>query len=633
MDRIRTAARTYPLVATTLLVGILGGVVAVAGFPDGTRWLLSVYALVIAAVQTRGMIDDIRHGTWGIDILAVTAIVSTVVVGEYWASVVVVLMLTGGAALEDYAAGRARRELSALLERAPRIAHRVTEDGTVEDVDIDAVAVGNELMVKPGQVVPVDCVLLTDAASFDESSLTGESMPVEHVRDDALMSGSVNGPSGVRVRATATAADSQYQTIIALVREASESKAPFVRLADRVAVPFTLVSFVIAGVAWAISGEGIRFAEVLVVATPCPLLIATPVAFMAGMSRAAKNGIIVKNGGTLERLARIRTAAFDKTGTLTRGTPEVVAVVSTDGVETTELLRLAASVEQYSGHALAASIVAAAAATDEALSEGHDVHETTAHGVSAMVDGRAVVVGKAAFVAERLVSGTIAPVALAPGQMGVYVGVDGEYAGAILLSDRVRPEARQTLAELHRLGVRTVVMLTGDAETTARHVAADLGVDDVRANCLPKDKVHAVASLDARPVMMVGDGVNDAPVLAAADVGIAMGARGSTAASESADVVIMLDDVYRTAKAVGIGQRTVSVAMQAIGIGVVMSLALMVLAAFGWIPAIVGAGLQEFVDLATILWALRASTHGSKEPADHLTLVTDESRLPLPVSV
>jgi P-type E1-E2 ATPase len=250
-----------------------------------------------------------------------------------------------------------------------------------------------------------------------------------------------------------------------------------------------------------------------------------------------------------------------------------------------------------------------------------------------MVDGRAVVVGKVAFVAERVTSGTIAPVALAPGQMGVYVGIDGEYGGAILLSDRERPEARQTLAELHRLGVTSVVMLTGDAETTARHVATELGVDDVRANCLPADKVHAVASLDVRPVMMVGDGVNDAPVLAAADVGIAMGARGSTAASESADVVIMLDDVYRTAKAVGIGQRTVSVAMQAIGIGVAMSLALMVLAAFGWIPAIVGAGLQEFVDLATILWALRASTHGPREPADHLTITTDESRLPLPVSV
>lgn len=620
MGRLRDAARAYPFVAATLAVGAVGGALTAAGHGDLTRWVLSAYALIIAAVQTRGMVHDLRHGTWGVDILAVTAIVSTVVVAEPWAALVVVLMLTGGEALENFASGRARRELSALLERAPRIAHRVLADGTVEDVDVDDVLVGDELMVRPGEVVPVDGDLLSDLAGFDESSLTGESMPVEHVRGDQLMSGSVNGPSAVRIHATARAADSQYQAIIALVREAAGSKAPFVRLADRVAVPFTLVAFAIAAVAWIASGEGVRFAEVLVVATPCPLLIATPVAFMAGMSRAAKNGIIVKNGGTLERLARIRTAAFDKTGTLTRGTPEVIEVRRTDGVEPDEVLRLAASVEQYSGHALAASIVAAAQHAGATISAATDVHETTGQGVAAIVDGRAVVVGKAAFVVDNVTDG-FAPVVLEPGQMAVYVAVDGVYTGAVLLADRVRPESRQTLAELHRLGVTSIVMLTGDAEATARFIAADLGVDDVRADCLPADKVRAVAEHPVRPVMMVGDGVNDAPVLAAADVGVAMGARGSTAASESADVVIMLDDVYRTAKAVGIGQRTISVAMQAIGIGVGLSGALMVMAAFGAIPAIVGAGLQEVVDLATILWALRASTAGPREPADHLDVV------------
>jgi heavy metal translocating P-type ATPase len=626
MGRLRSAILGYPLVAVTIAVGLIGGILAVSGHSDLARFVLSAYALVFAAVESVNMVQELRRGTWGIDILAITAIVATVAVGEYWASVVVVLMLTGGAALEVFAAGRARRELSALLERAPRSAHRVTPDGGVEDIDIEDVAVGDELMVKPGEVVPVDGELLGGDATFDESSLTGESLPVEHVNGDALLSGSVNGSAVVRISATSTAAHSQYQMIIELVREASQSKAPFVRLADRVAVPFTFAALVVAAVAWAVSGESTRFAEVLVVATPCPLLIATPVAFMAGMSRAAKNGIIVKNGGTLERLARIRTAAFDKTGTLTHGAPEVVGVVTSGAVDAPELLRLAASVEQYSGHALAASIVSAAGEDGSALSPGADVSETTAYGVSARVDGRDVVVGKAAFVTQA-VDGDVALADLLPGQMAVYVAVDGLYAGAILLADRVRPESRQTLAELHRLGVRSVVMLTGDGATTARHVGAELGVDDVRPNCLPVDKVTAVAGLPMRPVMMVGDGVNDAPVLAAADVGIAMGARGSTAASESADVVILLDDVYRTAKAVGIGQRTVAVAMQAIGIGVGLSFALMAMAAFGAIPAIVGAGLQEFVDLATILWALRASKAGSREPADHLAIAS------LPASV
>jgi heavy metal translocating P-type ATPase len=632
MGRLRSAILGYPLVAVTIAVGLIGGILAVSGHSDLARFVLSAYALVFAAVESVNMVQELRRGTWGIDILAITAIVATVAVGEYWASVVVVLMLTGGAALEVFAAGRARRELSALLERAPRSAHRVTPDGGVEDIDIEDVAVGDELMVKPGEVVPVDGELLGGDATFDESSLTGESLPVEHVNGDALLSGSVNGSAVVRISATSTAAHSQYQMIIELVREASQSKAPFVRLADRVAVPFTFAALVVAAVAWAVSGESTRFAEVLVVATPCPLLIATPVAFMAGMSRAAKNGIIVKNGGTLERLARIRTAAFDKTGTLTHGAPEVVGVVTSGAVDAPELLRLAASVEQYSGHALAASIVSAAGEAGSTLSPGVDVNETTAYGVSARVDGRDVAVGKAAFVTQT-VDGDVALADLLPGQMAVYVAVDGLYAGAILLADRVRPESRQTLAELHRLGVRSVVMLTGDGATTARHVGAELGVDDVRPNCLPVDKVTAVAGLAMRPVMMVGDGVNDAPVLAAADVGIAMGARGSTAASESADVVILLDDVYRTAKAVGIGQRTVAVAMQAIGIGVGLSFALMAMAAFGAIPAIVGAGLQEFVDLATILWALRASKAGSREPADHLAIVSLSASVLEPVPV
>lgn len=611
MDFLVRAARRYLLVAATLLVGVLGLVLWASGQPTAARLALSAYTLVVAAMQLRGMVEDIRTGHWGIDILAVTAIVSTVMVGEHWAALVIVLMLTGGEALEDYAAGRSRRELTALLARAPQTAHLVSPDGTVSDVPIGEVEVGIELLIKPGELVPVDATLLSELASLDESSLTGESLPVERMAGDPLLSGAVNGPAAVHARATARAEDSQYSRIVALVQEAAGSRAPFVRLADRVAIPFTLTAFAIAGIAWAISGDPVRFAEVLVVATPCPLLIATPVAFMAGMGRSAKNGIIVKNGGTLERLARIRTAVFDKTGTLTHGTPEISRLLPADGVGATELLVLAASAEQYSPHALAKSVVAGAHSRGLALHAGQDVTETTAQGVSGLIGGQRVVVGKADFVAEN--GPGLVPVELERGELAVYVAVRGAYAGAVVLRDRLRDDARSTIERLVALGVRDTLMLTGDAQVTAERVAAQVGILHVRANCLPADKVDAVHAAAQRPVMMVGDGVNDAPVLATADVGVAMGAKGSTAASESADVVILLDDLSRTARAIEIAQRTMYIAWQSIWIGVVMSVGLMVLAAFGLIPAIVGAGLQEVVDLATILNALRAASPGRGE--------------------
>ncbi|UNX55529.1 cadmium-translocating P-type ATPase [Georgenia sp. TF02-10] len=605
--------RRYPLVALTLLVGVVGGTLELAGAGGAARWVVSLFAVGVAAQQARGMLADLRAGTYGIDILAVTAIGSTVAVGEYWAALVVCLMLAGGEALEDHAAGRARRELTALLARAPQTAHLVTGDGGTRDVPVAAVVAGQELLVKPGEVVPVDAVLLSAAATVDESSLTGEPLPVEHRRGAALLSGSVNGPDALHVRATAAAADSQYQRILDLVRAAEESRAPFVRLADRVAVPFTLGALALAALAWAASGDPVRFAEVLVVATPCPLLIATPVAFLAGMSRAAKNGVIVKDGGTLERLARVRTAAFDKTGTLTHGHPRLAAVHPADGVRDPELLTLAAAVEQYSAHPLAQAVVAAARARHLPVPPARDAEEVTAAGVRATVGGRRVVVGGAGFVADQ--AGGVADVGVEPGQTLVHVAVDGRYAGALALADEVRADAAATVADLRRAGVRRTLMLTGDAAPTARHVAAAVGIEDVRAGLLPQDKVAVVRAVPERPVLMVGDGVNDAPVLAAADVGIAMGARGSTAASESADVVILRDDLHRTVRAVRVGRRTMRVAWQAIGIGVGLSVGLMVLAAAGFLPAIVGAGLQEVVDLACILWALRAARPGRGETA------------------
>ena len=607
----------YPLVAGTL-VALLAVLALVAAGQEGiARVAASAYALAVAAYLAVGMARRLAGGQFGIDILAVTAIVSTVLVGEYIASMIIVLMLAGGTALEDYAAGRAKGELTALLERVPQTAHRERDgsaaagtqtDGQHEDVAATDVEIGDILLVRPGEVVPLDGVLLSESGSFDESSLTGESLPVERSAGEGLMSGSLNGEAAVRMRVTARMEDSQYSRIVALVKEAAESKAPMVRLADRYAVPFTALAYVLGAVGWIISGSPERFAEVLVVATPCPLLIAAPVAFLGGMSRAARSGVIVKYAGVLEQLSRIKTAAFDKTGTLTYGRPALVGIRTAGPLSEDEVLQLAASAEQYSSHVLAASVMDAARSRALPFASATEATEFATHGVRARFDGRDVVVGKPAFVAEW--ASGVAEAELASGELAIYVGAGGKFVGSLVMSDPIRKETRRTLGELKALGVSRTVMLTGDALATARHIADEAGLTDVRAECLPPDKVEAVRSLPDRPVMMVGDGVNDAPVLAVADVGIAMGARGSTAAGESADVVIILDDLSKVATAVRIGRRTVQVALQSIWIGIGLSVALMLAAAAGYVPAIAGALSQELVDLATILNALRALGSG-----------------------
>lgn len=603
MARILKLARRYWVVTLTLGIVLLGGVLAFAGAGVVVPWLFSGYALAVAAWQAVGMARDILRGHWGLDILAVTAIVATVLVGEYIAALVVVLMLTGGAALEDYANRRAKRELDALLTRSPQHAHRMEGDRIVE-VPVDDVIVGDVLLVRPSEIVPVDATLRSAETTVDESSITGESVPVEKRTGDRVLSGSVNGQSAVEVTAASSAADSQYQQIVALVAAAADSKAPVVRLADRYAVPFTVFSLALAAVAWWISGDAVRFAEVLVLATPCPLLIAAPVAFIGGMSRAAKHGVIVKGGGVLEQLAAVKTAVFDKTGTLTYGSPTLVAIRAEHGFDDEELLAVVASAEQYSSHVLAASMIEAARERGLSLTEAEWAREAATNGVTAKVGGREVVVGKFAFVREHAPNAVRTEIA--PGELAVYVAIDGSFAGALLASDHVRDNAKATLARLDELGVHRTMMLTGDAQATADHIAAELGIGDVRADCLPADKVQEVAAITDRPVIMVGDGVNDAPVLAAADVGIAMGAKGATAASESASAVILVDDISRTAKAVEIGRDTVRIALQSIWLGILVSVALMIIAAFGVIPATAGAVLQEVVDLVTILAALRA---------------------------
>ena len=601
----------------TLLVAAVAGVLTATPWSGVSPWLLAGFAVLMAARSAWAMVRELRRGTFGVDILAVTAIVASVVVGEYWAAIVIVLMLTGGEALEDYAANRAKRDLTALLSRAPQLGHRVMADGSTEDVPIEAVVPGDEVVVRANEVVPVDGTLVSELGVFDESSLTGESLPVERSAGQEVLSGGVNGQAAVVLHVTRAAKDSQYQQIVSLVESAAASTSPMVRLADRIALPFTAVAFVIAGVAWLVSGDPVRFAEVLVVATPCPLIIAAPVAFMAGMSRSAREGAIVKSSATLEKFHRAQAFAFDKTGTLTQGEPSLVDVRATGTIEPDELLRLAASVEQFSAHVLAAAVTQAATARSLPLSGSTDAEESTANGVTANIDGHTVVVGKRAFISAA-VGREIGRTPLESGELAVYVAIDGTSAGSLVFRDEVRANARATVDSLRAQGIRRIVMLTGDDRPTAEHVAASLGIDDVRANCLPIDKVNAITAITERPIVMVGDGVNDAPVLAAADVGIAMGARGSTAASESADVVILRDDISRVARALIVGRETVNVALQSIWVGIGLSVGLMIIAAFGVLPALIGAWLQEGVDVISILWALRAGT-GSKEVRDPST--------------
>ncbi|MCX6502080.1 MAG: heavy metal translocating P-type ATPase [Microbacterium sp.] len=607
MILIRTIRR-YPTIAASLVVLALVLVLLATGSATTARWIATISVSAFIVWTLIGMVRDVLRGHVGLDILAVVAMIATLAVGEYLAALIVVLMLSGGEALEAFAGRRARRDLAALLDRSPRIAHVIREHGTTaeepQDVAVDEVAIGDLLLVRPSEIVPVDGVLLTASGTFDESSLTGESLPVSRVAGEDVMSGAINGTRAVRIRATRRSADSQYQQIVALVQGAQDSRAPVVRLADRFAIPFTAVALVLAGTGWALSGDPTRFAEVLVLATPCPLLIAAPVAFLAGLSRAAKTGVIMKSGAVIEQLAHVRSVAFDKTGTLTEGRPDLVEVRPADGFTAEEVLLLAASAEQYSSHVLADGIRRAAVGRGMELLATDDANEVATNGVEAVFGGRHVVVGKPAYVSSLAPETTRAT--LDPGQAAAYVAIDGRFAGVLVLADAPRPESGRVIAWLRTNGVQRIVMLTGDARPTASSVAAEVGIDEVHAELLPPEKVHLASELRPRPIMMVGDGVNDAPVLAASDIGVAMGAKGATAAGDAADVVILVDSLEKIVDAVSIGRHTMRVALTAIWIGVGLSIALMIIAMTGAIPAVGGALIQELVDLTTILYALRA---------------------------
>ncbi len=602
MKKVLHFFRNYYLFSIALIAGLAGQILDLLHYSLAANIVIASIALVEALPLIWEMWQDFRSGKYGIDILAATAIISSIVLKQYWASLVVVLMLTGGKSLEDFAERRAKSELRALLSRVPLVAH-VIKKNTVLEVKLEDIKPGDKLIIKAGEVVPVDAEIIEGQSSFDESSITGEGLPVQKDLKAIILSGSLNIDGVVTAKAIASANDSQYQKIIKLVKNAASSQAPFIRLADKYSVPFSLASFAIAGAVWVLSGHAIRFLEVIIVATPCPLLLAAPIALISGMSRASRYGIIVKNGSALEKLASARTIAFDKTGTLTKGHLKVDEVTSFNGLDEAKLIKLAASIERNSNHVLAKSIIKYSQSKKIKLEKAKNIEEIAGRGIKASVKGDTVWVG-----GYSLIKDLAGPEAkdVKPDYTSTYIIVNGKLEGQIKFSDSARQEAKKTISILHKLGIKNIAVISGDNLPAVKIVADELGIDQIFADQLPADKLHTLTKLKPKPVVFVGDGINDAPVLTSADVGIAMGAKGSTAASESADMVIMLDDLSRVAMAVEIAKKTFKVADQSILIGIGLSFMLMAIFATGKFPPVVGAVLQEVVDVVSILNALRA---------------------------
>ena len=596
--------RQYPIVALAI-AGLVVGITAqlVFGAPTVAHWVflaaLAFGGLPLVGKTVLGML----RGRLAADIVAALAILTALAFGEYFAGTVVVLMQSGGEALEAYAMRRATASLEALLARAPKTAHRLSGEHLV-DVPVEAVVPDDLLIVRPGDLVPVDGTVTAGTSAVDQSALTGEPIPIRALPGTELMSGSVNLDGAITLRALRKSAESQYQQILRLVDRARAEKPPIVRIADRFAVWFTPVTLVMCGVAYFVTHQPASVLAVLVVATPCPLILAAPVAVIAAISRAAANGIIVKTGAAIEGIGRARVVVFDKTGTLTLGRPLVEQVSAANGRSTDELLRLASAVEQLSAHHLGHAVAEAGRRRGLTIPPAADVRETPGLGVSGTVEGHSVDVGSAAYLASRGVPASDG----ATERTSAFVAIDGRYAGFITFADRMRHQVPALMQQLARLGVVDTVMLTGDREETAEAIAAQAGIRTVRANLLPADKVTAVQDLKRRrgTVVMVGDGINDAPALAAASVGVAMGEHGPAASAEAADIVLLVDDVSRVGDAIALSQRMRRIILQSVGVGLGVSFALMVVASTGRIPPSVGALLQEGLDAAVILNALRA---------------------------
>ena len=551
-------------------------------------------------------IRGLLKGNFASDVVAMLAIITAVLTHEYFAGVIIVLMQSGGEALESYSLRRASSSLEKLLARAPRIAHRINAS-RIEDIQVEQVKIGDTLVVRPGDLIPVDGILLAEQAEIDEAALTGEPLSAPKKIGGVLLSGSANSGDAFEMRATALSVDSKYAKIVELVRKAQEEKPPLQRLADRYAVWFTPVTLVMCALGWLITGNPHTILSVLVVATPCPLILAVPVAIISGINRAASFGIIVKGGTAIEQIGRAQAIVFDKTGTLTYGTPTVDQIVAFNGRPPAEIMRLAGGAEQLSGHVLAQSLAQAALKQNGSLPMPTDVHEIAGYGIEAQVEGHQVVVGSPKFIADNI-GESLPAQRLTDNELAAYIAIDRKPAGVVTFTDQLRPGVPELMARLKTLGVKHTAMLTGDREDHARDIAKAAHLDGYEANLLPEGKVEAVKKLKQKyaSIVMVGDGINDAPALATATVGVAMGAHGTGISAEAADIVLMVDDISRVADAVETGQRMLRVAKQSIYVGLGLSLGLMVLAAFGVIPPAVGALLQEAIDVAVIVNGLRA---------------------------
>ena len=607
---------------TLLIIAVLGLALGLGVWRYGIDiaspdMIWAAATLPVVAALAISILRDFWIGRIGVDAIALVSMSAALLLGQALAAVVVAIMYAGGTVLEDLARGRAERNLKALTDRAPRVAHRKSAHGT-ETVAIDQVAVGDELLVRAGELLPVDGILIDASALLDESTVTGEPLPERRGAGDALRSGTVNAGEAFVMRASAVADKSTYAAIVRMVAAAQTAKAPFIRIADRFALLLLPATLLVAGIAWYLSNDPIRALAVLVVATPCPLILAAPVAFIGGVSRAARAGILMKGSAALEALAQIRTAIFDKTGTLTLGGAELIEIDVAPGQGTDEPLRLLASLEQASHHVLADSIVRIARHGNLSLSQPRDVREHRGEGLEGQVDGMSVVAGSRPLV---LGNGPL-PNWAESGEsryrdtqvLRVFVTIDGRLAAVFTFGDAIREDAPGTVGALRSAGVTRIVMLTGDDGAAAEKVSASLDLDAVFSDATPADKVGTVEAEKATaPTMMVGDGINDAPALAAATVGIAMGARGGTASSEAADVVVLTDRLQPVADALRIARRTRGIALQSIVVGLALSGAAMIAAAMGHITPVAGALLQEGIDVAVIVNALRALGGGRLE--------------------
>jgi len=595
--------------AALVALGLAAGLAArLAGFGAWSPIVWAAVTVPVLLALLAEIVTSLRRGDLGLDIVAALSMTGALAVGENLAATIVALMYAGGQFLESYAERAARREMTALLSRVPRTAVR-HQDGRLAEVALDLVAPGDRLLVRRGDVVPVDGTVADGLAVLDQSALTGESLPVQLRLGDTVLSGSTNVGDAFDLTATRLAAESTYAGVVRLVEAAQRSRAPMSRLADRYAIVFLAATVLLAAAAWLLTGDPVRAVAVLVVATPCPLILAVPVAIVAGLSRAAKLGILIKGGKAIETLAQVRALVIDKTGTLTHGEAKIVAIRVSEGRTSDELLRIAASLDQASKHIIAQTIVAEARNKGLALAIPTDVVETPGEGIAGRVDGRPVLVGGLHYIAGIIgdAAASMLPRERAPGALAAAVAVDGRLAGVLILSDRLRAGTEQLLNDLRALGIERIVLATGDRHEVAQAVATGLPIDLVRSELAPDQKILVVLSERKNgPVMMIGDGINDAPALAAADIGLAMGAKGAAASAEAADVVLLVDQLDRVLPAIRIARRSRFIALQSVIAGMGLSFLAMIAAALGFLPPVEGALLQEAIDVAVIFNALRA---------------------------